>query len=560
MDTVTTSSCVPLICSSCQREYELPRRFRIRNDDLDYLVIPRMLNCLHTSCHSCAEEIFQRKTGIVTCPICKHAQKCKGVKYLPYDVSVLYEIMNTNGATSMAFCCRCHDEVPSFSWCFTCLSPLCEFHHQDHRLSIDTRAHEVKTFQDISRSKEHISSALPPMACPEALGHDCSLFCKTCGYMISAQAMIEFHKGHNVVDSLKIYELCNEILESTSLSIQNCIGELMLTFDLTKTGIASLERRVDSIQNRIRSTFDVLRGVLWKREESFMIEVKHLLESNRSRLITKLDKVTDALDACRHVNLKVDKVLTLNGEIRAGDIPTLCGAENQHPFGGSEYKNMNFGVVEHPDREIQYCHELERDNLKHSRSYVISSTKVIKDRCDCICNDSESLFSSLLGGQVECSLHDLDFLVRDQEIKELCNTINTVGSIRNKIEDNVELDTLNSDPTESLSAQEINGSDEKDFESRIKFSVQNNHPLVEYSADDGKNHSKCLTVEIKSSQVNSGSPKLNEASVHTIAKITIEIDVDHLLQPGYEISSFVESSVCSVSPAHLKIKGKVRKI
>ena len=73
---------------------------------------------------------------------------------MPYDISILSEIIKSNGATSMAICCRCHDEVPSFSWCFTCLSPLCEFHHQDHRLSIDTRSHEVRTFQDISKGNE----------------------------------------------------------------------------------------------------------------------------------------------------------------------------------------------------------------------------------------------------------------------------------------------------------------------------------------------------------------------------------------------------------------------
>ncbi len=130
---------VSISCPCCNRDYELPRRFVVKDDDIEYLVIPRLLNCLHTSCHSCLEDQFQRNNGQLECPICKKTQITKGVRYLPLDVQTMNEIVKFTKSVSMTYCSRCHDENPSYSWCFTCHSAMCEFHHQDHKLSIDTK-------------------------------------------------------------------------------------------------------------------------------------------------------------------------------------------------------------------------------------------------------------------------------------------------------------------------------------------------------------------------------------------------------------------------------------
>ena len=479
--------------------------------------------------------------------MCKHVQNCKGVKYLPYDVSVLSEIMKTNGTTSMAFCCRCHDEVPSFSWCFTCLSPLCEFHHQDHRLSIDTRIHRVLTFQDIWRSKKQIQSALPPMACPESLGHDCSLFCKTCGYMISAQAMIQFHKGHNVVDIESIYAPCVEMLQSSSVDIQRHIGELMLTYDVTKNSLSVLERNSDLVETKIHESFEMLRSVLTKREESLKAEVNDYFERNRCRLIKKLDKITDALDICHHMNMKVDKVLNLSTDISAEkDFPTKCRTEGQGALKNDRLKNMIDAVSkEHTDGLLD-DQGLLRNNLKPSKSYVISSTKVIKDRCECILNECGNLLIPL-EEEMKYSLDNLKFFIREDEIAEICCAVDTIGTIWNEVDEKPGSGVLNSedDRVHGVSIKVDNV-----LEDRYKFLVQK-YPQL--------NRKKGLIVDMKTSQVNPGNLKSDESGYLTVGKITIEMNLDHVVSPEYEISFFVQNNVASDGSPHLQIKSEVRK-
>ena len=243
-------------------------------------------------------------------------------------------------------------------------------------------------------------------------------------------------------------------------------------------------------------------------------------------------------------------MLSLNGEIAAEiDIPFSCETEDQHAL----KNNISSEVGKSSRREIKGDQDVSRNNLRHARSYVISSAKVITDRCDYVRNECESLLTPLPDNQVQCSLCDLEFLIKDKEIKELCNTMDTIGNIRNNTGDEVKLHIFDS------GVQEV-GPSEKDFENVYKFSIESNAPSADEPADTDKNCSKCLIVKIKSSKINPGSSHLNEASFFTVAKMTIEVNMDSSLLPDYEISSFVESDVFAEGSPHLKMKTLVRKI
>lgn len=192
----------------------MPRRFLTRPDDIEFLAVPRILGCLHTCCQSCLEEMWQKNGNcFVCCPQCRNEQKIKGVRHLPLDGSALSHIIPLDGS-SLSLCSRCHDEVPSFSWCGTCSAAYCQFHHQgniiilrigrgslisDHKLSVNTSNHEVITFKDITRNSLHIEPCLPPITCPEELDEDANLYCRNCCHLVSAQVNLSVYliSSHN---------------------------------------------------------------------------------------------------------------------------------------------------------------------------------------------------------------------------------------------------------------------------------------------------------------------------------------------------------------------------
>lgn len=403
------SSQQPMGCPVCHRDFEMPKRYRIKMDDQDYLVLPRVLNCLHTSCHSCLEESVQRTPGIITCPICRHKQKTKGVKYLPYDVIVLSEIVRMNGASAMAFCCRCHDESPSFSWCFTCHSPLCEFHHQDHRLSINTSTHQVNTFQEIADENYGIDPRLPPIACPEALGHDCTLLCRTCGYMISVQAMVENHKGHNVVDANSIFTLCTEILGSRAKTVQDKLGELMRNFEDTKNALMNLEEEAEASMNELKDHFGALHKALSDREEQLSSKLHKIVDGKRKVLSEQLDVLSDSLDNCRNANFKAESILVLY----EGD------RKDHNPSSGKEV--MDSGSKSITNDRVKSPKLGEPTNW--SDSYLISSTKIIADRCDICASDANALPSEPVTDSF------VEFISNNEESDCIVSGIKKIGAV-----------------------------------------------------------------------------------------------------------------------------------
>lgn len=166
----------------------MPKRHTLRPDDIEFLCVPRLLDCLHTCCQSCLEDSWQ-KSGTkkeVKCPVCGDTKRIEGTAFLPLSGPVLKQILPQQGEIAST-CSRCHDDVESFSWCTDCCVALCEFHHQDHKLSCDTKKHKVQTISELCRNQSQIIHHLPPIPCPHDSARDSTVFCHVCGYLVSAE-------------------------------------------------------------------------------------------------------------------------------------------------------------------------------------------------------------------------------------------------------------------------------------------------------------------------------------------------------------------------------------
>jgi hypothetical protein len=274
-----------IFCVVCGRDYELPRRHMLFLGDHDFSPIPRLLPCLHTVCHSCIEEQYERdEAHLVCCPVCFHEEPIKAVDLLPLDFSTLKRVVASNSTELLAWCAKCYDPVSSVSWCETCSSAMCEFHHQDHKMSADTSRHCIATFKEYVEQGKHIQFRFPPISCPHCPMQDNSLYCNSCLHLVSPKGFIDYHKDHQVSDfEDTIPEMITAVQDAVEVSNSNhsSVGSKIMEI---RNRLRMLDENETMNANAITVAFDGIRASLKVRESELLKNLSDVINYNRSKL------------------------------------------------------------------------------------------------------------------------------------------------------------------------------------------------------------------------------------------------------------------------------------
>jgi len=278
-----------------------------------------MLACLHTTCQSCLEDMRERSEGAdgVMCPICRKEHRVPAVTKLPLDVSILKNILNNSRADKMSFCSRCYDEVPSYSWCMTCSAALCEFHHQDHKLSLDTSKHSLQTFKEISRQRLHIEPRLPFISCPEIDKQECTAYCHDCQHIVSVHGAMQNHSEHRTEDCLHSYNAMRANLQRSADHSDGASKELKVAVKQVRNRMQELDNEVVRATRDIEDEFDAMRKLLNDRESALMERLQLVSERKRSLLSAQLNKFSEYLEDCYLTNDVAGAVLRDTDDMRS---------------------------------------------------------------------------------------------------------------------------------------------------------------------------------------------------------------------------------------------------
>jgi len=249
------------------------------------------------------------QSGSVTCPQCQYEQVIdKGIQYLPLDATAIADIIPLDG-TNLTFCSRCHDEVPSYSWCGACSVTLCEFHHQDHKLSINTSRHEVMTFKDITHSHVVIEPRMPPISCPQELEQDATLFCEECSYMVSPKAMMSAdHKSHNYCEADSLIDKSVASIEESMVVLEDRERGLVNAMETISNTVTKVKEEMANSMKDVEIIFAKIHQDLEQREHALLQRLHDISTRKTTILNDQLQEMEDALEKCRHA-------LTVSGDL-----------------------------------------------------------------------------------------------------------------------------------------------------------------------------------------------------------------------------------------------------
>jgi len=247
--------------------------------------------------------------GKVNCPVCRKDFDAKSVKFFPLDLLALRDTLKARTVEVISTCSRCYDDVPSFSWCQNCSTALCEFHHQDHKLSLQTCKHDIMTFKELSSRGISVEPKLPPVTCPEITLSDCSAYCKNCRHLVSSTAIASSHKDHDVKECDSFYPTMLRGLQDTLERGTSKAIELTANMDNVRNVLFQLDENADAAAALVEAEFNSLRNLIDQREKSLIKHIQTVSAKKRAVLTKQLNALGEITDDVRTTVNLADQTL-----------------------------------------------------------------------------------------------------------------------------------------------------------------------------------------------------------------------------------------------------------
>jgi len=395
----------------------------------------------------------------------------------------------------LASCIRCYDDVPSFSWCSDCSEALCEFHHQDHKLSLQTSKHNILTFKEISANGLSVKPLLPLPQCPECPSVDCTAYCHTCCHLISANGTLLKHKDHNVEDSTVTYPVSKERINDAKIQSQQKEEEITLSIEKVRKALSELDKGFDETVNKVEKVFSNLRKQINDRENSLLTRLEEITTKRRNSLQRQLSSFVEIRDDCKHLVSMSDDILK------------------------------------------------DEDNSTESINYIVGLTDVIEDRSDSLVE----LVANTPHDPVTITHLTTNFF--NEEISLVENIISTIGSIETEpviIEqnvDNVRMSQSKKDYEKVLNLPEIYFSVTSDVSDNESTLYEKRNKIIIEARSAENLYKDDILSEKKSNKSDKDDQYHIKREGRILGKISLSIEFDKNLLSRHELRSFFETSV-----------------
>ncbi|XP_038054607.1 E3 ubiquitin-protein ligase TRIM56-like, partial [Patiria miniata] len=252
---------------------------------------PKLLDCLHTFCLQCLQELRQSQdpSGTkLTCPLCRRETMLKGsgVADLPnnFAFSALVEEVTMQekllkGQGSEIKCQACDEENQAISRCIDCDHFLCQECQKAHKRMTVMKSHKIYTLAQL-RSGEIVYKSKLREEVPKCGKHpdqNLNVYCNTCEEVICLMCTVLDHEKpkHSFIGLPEAYEKCKKKVEELVAKIGKSKTKLNKTIDKTCQSRKKLNKMFANIKKKISEKAE--REVAKIRQE----EQKLLEETDR---------------------------------------------------------------------------------------------------------------------------------------------------------------------------------------------------------------------------------------------------------------------------------------
>ncbi|XP_038056014.1 tripartite motif-containing protein 2-like [Patiria miniata] len=294
---------------------------------------PKMLDCLHSFCLKCLEEMMSKQkpeAEKITCPVCRRETQVPdgGLQSLASSFflsSLVDEVKQQEAvlgeASAPTATCDCGEGKEATWRCLDCSDNFCQECWKAHGRFKSTKDHQIISLGDWQESKMPPAEHSKPITrmCTVHTDQTLCFYCDTCDTLICPMCAALDHRSaeHNFVkiddsirsfrsevdNTLQEFEKCRQCFKSTEKSIEHARNRLQKKLAQAHSDIdAKAEAEITKIRNKAKLLTDKVNEIGRERDKEYEKALMHNREQ-MERVDQTIAAVNDLMSQADDVEL-----------------------------------------------------------------------------------------------------------------------------------------------------------------------------------------------------------------------------------------------------------------
>ncbi|XP_038054658.1 E3 ubiquitin-protein ligase TRIM71-like [Patiria miniata] len=253
---------------------------------------PKLLDCLHSFCLQCLQELRQSQdpSGTkLTCPLCRCETMLKGsgVADLPnnFAFSALVEEVTMQeklleGQGSDIKCHNCDEENQAISRCMDCDHFLCQECQKAHERMTFMKSHKIYTLAQL-RSGEIVYKSKLREDIPKCGNHpdqNLNVYCNTCQQVICTTCSVLDHAKHSLIGLPVAFEKCKKKVKELVASVSKSKTKLNNIIEKTCKSRKKLNTMFANTKKKITEKADQEVAKIRQEEQKLLKETDRIYQ------------------------------------------------------------------------------------------------------------------------------------------------------------------------------------------------------------------------------------------------------------------------------------------
>ncbi|XP_033644372.1 E3 ubiquitin-protein ligase TRIM56-like [Asterias rubens] len=288
---------------------------------------PKILDCLHSFCFKCLQELIDKqdpKTDTIICPMCKKETSIPdgGLSDLLgcfFLSSLIDDVINLEGPKKninppVLTCVWCDEGLEDVSRCVDCDANFCKTCLKNHAKLKNNKHHQIVDAVGLSNERPKDKNKTESQKCRKHTDQDLCFYCDTCDLLVCLKCAVFDHRAssHNlseindsirsyrraVDEALQKFDECRKQFQIVDDSIKHSHRRLQLMVDRALRDIVAEEEEITKIRNASRLLQERITQIGQERGEGF----ESTQSSNHDKMSRAEQIVASVNDLMQHAD------------------------------------------------------------------------------------------------------------------------------------------------------------------------------------------------------------------------------------------------------------------